>query len=116
LTKSNILDVVVEGESVSTPPPSIVGTSGCYKVVSRVGEIVQLGASWSGGLAPYTWRWVWPDGYTETGSQSSGTSGTATTSRTFAPGVTPYTSANFTVFDSLGRSASTTATVTGECA
>jgi len=46
---------------------------------------------------------------------SSGTSGTATTSRTFAPGVTPYTSADFTVFDSLGRSALTTATVTGVC-
>jgi len=114
LTVSNILDVTVEG--ISTPPPSITGTSGCYKVVSGVGEIVQLGASWSGGLAPYTWRWVWPDGYTQTGSQSSGTTGTATTSRTFAPGVTPYTSANFTVTDSLGRSASTTATVTGECA
>jgi len=113
VTKSNILGVTVEG--ISTPPPTIVGTSGCYKVVSGVGEIVQLGASWSGGLAPYTWEWMWPDGYTQTGSQSSGTSGTATTSRTFAPGVTPYTSANFTVTDSLGRSASATATVTGEC-
>ena len=113
MTKSNVFFVVVEG--VSTSPPTIVGTSGCYKVVSGLGEIVQLGASWSGGLAPYTWRWVWPDGYTQTGSQSSGTSGTATTSRTFALGVTPYTSANFTVFDRLGRSASTTATVTGVC-
>ena len=116
MAKSNTLSVVVKGESVSTPPPSITGTSGCYKVVSGLGEIVQLGASWSGGLAPYTWRWVWPDGYTQTGSQSSGTSGTATTSRDFPSGTTAYTSANFTVFDSLGRSASATVKVTGECA
>jgi len=115
LAKSNTLSVVVKGESVSTPPPSIVGTSGCYKVVSRVGEFVQLGASWSGGLAPYTWKWVWPDGYTQTGSLSSGTSGVASTSRIFSPGSTVYSSATVTINDSSGQSVSATATVTTEC-
>jgi len=113
LTRSNNLYVTVEGVSISIAPPTITGTSGCYKFV--LGVYVQLSASWSGGLAPYTWKWVWPDGYTQTGSQSSGTSGTATTSRDFPSGTTAYTSANFTVFDSLGRSASTTVKVTGEC-
>jgi len=116
MTVSNTLQVTEAGVTTSTSPPSIVGTSGCYKVVSGVGEIVQLGASWSGGLAPYTWKWVWPDGYTQTGSQSSGSSGTAAASRTFAPGATVYTSANFSVTDSLARSASATATATGVCA
>jgi len=114
MTRSNNLYVTVEGVSISTPPPTITGTSGCYKIV--LGIYVQLSASWSGGLAPYSWKWVWPDGYTQTGSQSSGTSGTATTSRDFPSGTTAYTSANFTVFDSLGRSASTTVKVSGECA
>jgi len=111
MTKSNVFSVVVEG--MSTPPPTIVGTSGCYKII--LGVYVQLSASWSGGLPPYTWKWVWPDGYTQTGSQSSGTSGIATTSRDFPSGTTAYTSATFTVFDSLGRSASATVKVTGEC-
>ena len=113
MTRSNNLYVTVEGVSTSTPPPTITGTSGCYRVVLSEGVVVQLGVSWSGGLAPYSWKWVWPDGYTQTGS---GTLGMASTSRTFPFNTTAYTSATFTVTDSLGRSASTTVNVTGECA
>jgi len=77
-------------------------------------------ASWSGGLAPYTWKWVWPGGYygyftQTTGSQSSGTSGTATGVGVFPSGTEAVTGAQFTITDSLGRSASAFVVAGGEC-
>jgi len=111
MAKSNTLQVAVEGTSASSL--SITGTSGCY--VIELGMYVQFSASWSGGVAPYKWEWVWPDGYNLTCSQSSGTSGTAANCRFFASGTTSYTSANFTVTDSLGNRASATVKVTEEC-
>ena len=113
VTVSNYITITVAAQSVSRL--TITGTNGCYKVISGVGEQIQLNADFSGGLAPYNWRWVWPDGYTQTGSLSSGTSGVASTSRIFPPGSTVYSSATVTINDSSGQSVSATATVTAQC-
>ena len=113
MTVSNYITITVAAQSVSKL--TITGTNGCYKVISGVGEEIQLNADFSGGLAPYNWKWVWPDGYTQTGSLSSGTSGVASTSRIFSPGSTVYSSATVTINDSSGQSVSATATVTAQC-
>ena len=110
---SNYVRITVAAQSVSKL--TITRTNGCYKVISRVGEEIQLNVDFSGGLAPYNWKWVWPDGYTQTGSLSSGTSGVASTSRIFSPGSTVYSSATVTIHDSSGQSVSATATVTAQC-
>jgi hypothetical protein len=113
VTVSNYLTITIAAQSA--PQLTITGKNGCYKVIPYVGEEIQLNVDFSGGLAPYNWVWVWPDGYKQTGSLSSGTSGVASTSRIFPPGSTVYSSATVTINDNSGQSVNATATVTAQC-